>query len=80
MKWHRALSSRVMKLLTMAIASAPSETARGPPPSSAHTLIASAKNGARSTGTIGPNVACLRGFWDTLSAKGSIAGGYFAAQ
>ena len=29
---------------------------------------------------IGPHVTCLRGSWGTLSAKGSIAGGYFATQ
>ena len=33
-----------------------------------------------STTIIGPHVACLRGSWGTPSAKGSIAGGYFAAQ
>ena len=33
-----------------------------------------------STTIIGPHVACVRGSWGTLSAEGSIAGGYFAAQ
>ena len=33
-----------------------------------------------STTIIGPHIACLRGSWGTLSAKGFIAGADFAAQ